>query len=170
MKKLLIILIVFVSFFSTKLYSQQGLPFFLEKKNTVDVTLGGGGIFVSVNYSRIVFVESKYFLCASVGIGTAPFIGGSTYPHQLSINFGKKRDFLELGLGGSYWIGKTNASGYTITDFSYNLMPSIGYRRNFSNNFVFKIYGTAFINLAGVYVFEDYPVVPFGGLSFGYSF
>jgi len=170
MKKLLIFIVVFITLLTTKLYSQQGLPFFLERKNIVDITLGGNGIFVSANYSRIVFIESNYFLCASVGIGTVPFIGGSVYPHQMSINFGKKRNFLELGLGGSYWIGKTNSSGYTLTTASYNFMPSIGYRAHFANNLVFRVYATPIKHLTGKSIYEDYPIFPYGGLSLGYSF
>jgi hypothetical protein len=72
------------------------------RKNSVDLTLGGSGLFISANYSRIIMVEPNYFLNASVGIGTVIMIGGVSIPHQLTFNFGKKSSFLELGLGGTF--------------------------------------------------------------------
>ena len=72
------------------------------RKNSVDLTLGGSGLFISANYGRIIMVEPNYFLNASVGIGTVIMIGGVSIPHQLTFNFGKKSSFLELGLGGTF--------------------------------------------------------------------
>jgi len=170
MKKIVVLSILVITLFSVKLYSQQGLPFFLERKNSIDLTVFGTGIFSSVNYNRIVFIEKNYFINASVGIGITPFIGGTNYPHQVSINFGTRRNFLEFGLGGNYWLGKTNASGYTVTAYSYNFMPTIGYRAHFANHLIFRVYAMPIIHMGGEIMFEDYPIFPYGGISLGYSF
>ena len=98
---------------SSIVYSQDTRK--IEKNNNIDLTVGGNGLFVSLNYSRILLIETKYFINVSVGVGTVPFIGGITMPHQITINIGRKNNFLEFGIGASYWSGKSNASAYTET-------------------------------------------------------
>lgn len=132
--------------------------------------MGGTGLFVSVNYSRILLVKSNYFINASVGIGTVPFTGGITLPHQVTFNLGKKSSFLELGIGGSYWSSKSNSSGYTETVNSYQLCPIIGWRKHFNNNLIFRAYANPLFHISGENYIEDYSVVPYLGISLGYSF
>ena len=150
--------------------AQNYLTISLGKRNAVDFTLAGSGIFASVNYNRIVYVSKSYFVNTSAGIGVVPFFLGSVFPHQASINIGKKRDFLEIGIGGSYFFGKSDGAAMTTSAFSYNFVPSIGYRKHIGTNYVFRVYGMAFMHLAGEYFMDDYPIVPWVGLSFGYRF
>ncbi|MCD4681259.1 MAG: hypothetical protein K8S00_12815 [Bacteroidales bacterium] len=140
------------------------------KKNIIDISLGGSGLFLSANYSRVIFITSKYFVNTSVGIGTVPFVGGFSVPHQISFNIGKENSFLELGIGGSYWSGKSNSSGYTETLYSYNLSPIIGWRKNFKSNMSFRAYLNPLIHISGEYYIENYSVVPYLGVSIGYAF
>jgi len=142
----------------------------VERRNNVDFSVGGNGLFASVNYSRILLVKSNYFINASVGINTLPFVGGITLPHQVTFNFGKSSSFLELGIGGSYWSGKSNASGYTETINSYLLSPIIGWRKHFKNNLIFRAYANPLFHISGEYYIEDYSVIPYLGISLGYSF
>jgi hypothetical protein len=142
----------------------------VERKNTIDLSVGGNGLFASVNYSRILLVKSDFFITTSVGIGTVPFTGGITLPHQVTFNLGKKNSFLELGVGGSYWSGKSNASGYTETINSYQLSPIIGWRNYFNNNLIFRIYANPLFHISGEYYIENYSVIPYLGISLGYGF
>ena len=138
------------------------------RKNSVDLTLGGSGLFLSANYSRTILVKPSYFVNASAGIGTVVMIGGVSVPHQLTFNFGKKSSFLELGLGGTFWTGKSNDSGYTETISSYYLSPIVGWRKNFDNNLVFRAYANPLIYISGAQ--SEYAVTPFMGISLGYKF
>ncbi len=69
------------------------------KKNSIDLSLGGTGLFASVNYSRKLSFKSNYFINASIGTGTVPFIGGISFPHQLTFNF-RKKNSIQLEAGG----------------------------------------------------------------------
>lgn len=157
---------------SVTVYSQENNANLRKSvmKNSIDLTVGGMGLGASINYSRILLVKSKYFINASVGIGTVPSIGGITIPHQLTYNFGKKNSFLELGVGGSYWSGKSNDSGYTETLNSYQLSPIIGWRKHFKNNMLFRIYANPLFHINGEYYIENYEVIPYLGVSIGYNF
>ncbi|MCK5137059.1 MAG: hypothetical protein KAR19_14835 [Bacteroidales bacterium] len=172
-KKIRFSLIAFCLLLSPIVYSQENngdLKKILERKNSVDLTIGGTGLFLSVNYSRILAVKSNYFINTSVGIGTVPFIGGISLPHQVTFNLGKKSSFLELGIGGNFWSGKSNSSGYTETINSYHISPIIGWRKNFKNNLVFRAYANPLIYLSGEHFLENLSVTPFLGVSLGYAF
>ena len=140
------------------------------RKNNIDLTIGGMGLGVSVNYNRILLVKPNYFINASVGLGIVPSIDGITIPHQITYNIGKKNSFLEVGVGGSFWSGKSNESGYTETQNSYHISPIIGWRKHFRNNLIFRIYTNPLIHVSGEYFIENYSIVPYLGVSLGYSF
>lgn len=154
-------------------YAQQNdhdLRNTIDRKNIIDITLLGQGGFLSVNYSRILLVRQKYFLNASVGTGMVPYYAGFSLPHQITFNIGKKSSFLELGLGGTYMRGKTDSSGFTETTTSYLLSPIIGWRKNFRSHLILRIYANPLFDTSGDYIYEDYAIVPYLGLSLGYSF
>lgn len=156
-------------------YSQDNNVFLktkLIRKNTIDLSIGGNGLFASVNYNRIIMTKSNYFISSLIGIGATPFVGvgGITLPHQITLNFGKTNSFVELGIGGSYWLGKSNASGYTETINSYQLSPIIGWRKHLVNNLVFRVYTNPLIHISGEKYIEDYSIIPYLGISFGYRF
>lgn len=166
-------LIVLCLLLSSMVFSRgnyEDLSKSLKRKNIVDLTIGGTGLFVSANYSRIISVKSNYFIDASVGIGSVPYIGGISLPHQLTFNFGKQSSFWELGVGGTYWSGKSNASAYTETINSYQISPIIGWRKNFKNNLIFRVYANPLIRISGENYIEDYSIVPYLGVSLGYTF
>ena len=139
-------------------------------KNSFDLTIGGMGLGLSVNYSRTISVKEKYFVAASAGIGTLPFLGGYSIPHQVTFNLGTNGNFMELGLGGNYWNGKTNSSGYTESTYSYQLAPIIGWRKHFKNNFIFRVYANPLFHVSGEYFYNGNAVVPYLGMSLGYGF
>ena len=142
----------------------------IDRKNIIDITLLGQGGFLSLNYSRILLVRQKYFLNASVGTGMVPYYSGFSVPHQLTFNIGKNTSFFEIGLGGTFMRGKTDSSGFTETTTSYLLSPVIGWRKNFRSHLVLRIYANPLIDTSGDNIYEDMSVVPFLGISLGYSF
>jgi len=144
---------------------------FIQKRNIVDITTGGNGLVASVNYSRLFILNKKWFMNISAGIGTTvPLIGGFTLPHQLTLNYGEKSNLLEIGIGGSYWQGKSDASAFEENLYSYNLSPVIGWRKHWENNFVLRVYVNPIIHVSGEYYIENYSIIPYAGISFGYAF
>ncbi len=164
-------LVVIALLLSSMAFSQktpEGLSKQRERKNSVDLTIGGSGLFLSANYSRTIVAKQTYFMNASVGIGTVIMIGGISVPHQLTFNIGKRSSFLELGMGGTYWTGKSNESGYTETINSYYISPIVGWRKNFNNNLVFRVYANPLFYISGEQ--SEYAVTPFMGICLGYNF
>lgn len=135
--------------------------------NVIDITYGGTGLYLSGNYSRKVLVNRYYFLNASLGAGTIIGLGGVTLPHQFTFNYGRRFNFLEAGLGGSFW-AKSGQDESRL--YSYSISPIMGYRRNLLNDFVFRVYANPLLRLAGEYFYSDVAFVPYAGISLGYAF
>ncbi len=142
----------------------------LENKNAVDVTFGGLGLVLSINYNRFVTVGPDFFINASLGAGTVPLSGGLTVPHHVSVNIGRKSSFLELGAGGSFWTGITSRSGYPESIYSYQFSPMIGYRKHFPFNLVMRIYANLLVHISGEYYLNDKSLIPYAGVSLGHAF
>jgi len=140
------------------------------KKNSFGLSVGGMGLGLAINYSRTIVLKDNYFIEASTGLGALPFVGGYSIPHELTLNLGSESSFLELGLGGNYWYGKTNSSGYTESAYSYQLAPIIGWRKNFKNNLLLRVYANPLFHVSGEYFYENKDVVPYLGVCLGYRF
>ena len=138
--------------------------------NVIDITYGGTGLFLSVNYNRKLYIQRDYFLNVSAGAGTFLGVGGISLPHQLTFNYGRSYNFLEVGIGGSCWRGAGNNSGNTDAVLSYSISPMVGYRRDLFNDFVFRVYANPLFHLAGEFFYLDYAILPYAGFSLGYSF
>ena len=141
-----VILLLAVTIFANGQVQESGLNTTL-KKNSANITLGGMGMGGSVNYGRNFMIKDSYFLNVSAGMGTLPFVGGTTIPHQITFNIGKQSSFFEIGLGGTYWSGKSNSSGYTESINSYHLSTIIGWEKIFGNNLIFKVYTNPLIRV-----------------------
>lgn len=143
--------------------------------NNIYINIFGDVSLVSVNYERIKIISPYFFLSGNIGVGhqselqicffwdcTFPeskkFI---TFPHHLTLNFGKKKHFLEAGLGGTYVYG--------ITQKKYFIYPLIGYRIQplKSKKAIFRLY----FNTSAFNSFEEnvYLNIP-AGISIGISF
>jgi len=140
----------------------------VKKQNSFDVSIGGLGLFASLNFSRYVLIKENYFVNTSIGIGTAPMVGGMILPHQITFNYGKNRKFLEVGMGGTYWVSTIHDEPHKgDVVHSYNLAPIVGWRIHFKNNMVFRVFATPIFHVAGEYIFNDYSILPYGGFSLG---
>jgi hypothetical protein len=142
----------------------------LQRKNSFVLTLGGNGIFLSLSYDRVLAVKPGFFVDANVGLGLIPMIGGTSFSQQLVFNLGKRTGFLMLGMGGTYEWHKTDASGFTQTKTSYHLSPIVGWKKIFRSHLIFSVYASPLIHISGAYMFEDWPVAPYGGIGLAYSF
>ncbi len=145
----------------------------LQRRNNVTLTLGGNGLFLSVSYDRILVVKSNYFVDISAGIGIFPGIAGGNIPHQIVINKGKRTSFFMIGLGGTYEWHKTDESGFTKSVNSYNLVPIIGWKKFFGSHLLFSIYASPLIHISGINLYGGgygYGVIPYAGVSFGFTF
>ena len=172
MKKLILIsLVLLISISVSSQNKGQELPEF-RPENNMYVNLLGDASIISINYERLFFMSSNFFLTTKVGIGYNEeeqwcIFGGCdppekylTIPHHVSGNFGKGRHFFEFGVGGTLINGET--------DQNYLLYPFAGYRLQpfITNKFIFRAF--ACIPFSGLEA-EDILFVPFG-LCFGVSF
>ena len=140
----------------------------LQRKNNVSLTLGGNGLFLSLNYDRVLAAKPGFFVDANVGLGFIPMTGGTSFSHQLVFNLGKRTGFLMLGVGGTYLWSKSDASVCTKAKTSYHLSPIVGWKKIFRSHLLFTVYASPLIP---VYASGCYnPVIPYGGASFGYTF
>lgn len=137
--------------------------------NTIDMTYGGSGLYVSANFSRKIFEEKLYFIIVSAGVGSFIGLGGITLAQQCTYNFGPRDNYFEAGLGGSFRSRVRNIQGMEDR-FSFSISPILGYRRDMIGGFVFRIYANPLIHLAGDHFYWELPVAPYGGISLGYSF
>jgi hypothetical protein len=138
--------------------------------NSVSLNMGLMFLAPSVEYGRIILKKDKWFLNGAAGIGTIAVAGGIAVPHQLTFNFGKRSGFFEVGAAGIFWNGKTDSSGFTERESSYNIGPILGWRKYCKRKFFFRIYMNPLVLSPVSNDFSDVLYILNTGVSFGYSF
>lgn len=127
--------VIFLLFFCSTIYGLLGQDktAISQAKSDLHVSLFGDASIIAFNLERRFPVAPKLFLTAKVGVGAGTkfcFFGCSnpylTLPHHITVNWGKNKRFLELGLGG---IGFPR----TLRN-NYILYPILGFRFLFSKN------------------------------------
>ena len=108
---------------------------FGEDRNVVkgiNVNLLGNASIASISYERNYIVKEKLTVAGSLGLGfnteyrfcfggcSSPSNKYLTIPHFITGNLGKKKEFFEFGVGGTFLFGKG--------DIQYLPFPIIGYR------------------------------------------
>ena len=141
-----------------------------KHNNSIFIDLGGNGMFISANYSRVFIHRPRYFISTQIGVGKGILFWGMTIPHQITIDFGKNKSFLEAGVGGTFWFGNFDLFGTAGKYAIYLVSPILGYRHQFNKGFIFRIYFNPLIPLFGVDEEIRYMIKPYGGISIGYSF
>jgi len=145
------------------------------KKNTVSLELAGSGLFYSVNYDRLLIIDTKLRLTGNVGVWYLPqieafsdfnIIGGVIGFNTL---IGKQKHFAELGINVSY---------LNMIDFEDNMFHTLylpirlGYRYQKDDGGVFL--RASFMPIISIIQDADaeflYPVTPHFALGVGYSF
>lgn len=110
--------------------------------------LGGDGSLISINYEHIYIVKNNFFLSGKGGLGynrefqlniciwgpcepPPPPEQYVTIPHHITGNLGKKRHFLEFGLGGTIVFGNTYQHYYLYPLLGYRIQPLHSDKHNF---------------------------------------
>lgn len=140
------------------------------------------GQFLSLNYGRVIKINSKSFINASIGLGATFFVQeydnpnsqentGAAFPHQLTINFGKNKSFFEVGIGGVFWKEYIDEKEDKIPNNTYFSTIILGYRTYFFKRLLFRAQLTPIIMLKeGEYDPRDFPESSYIGVSLGYAF
>jgi hypothetical protein len=140
--------------------------------HNLNLSLLGDASLVSINFEVLTRIHKNAFISTALGVGYQELFdltiigpvrnentsGFMSIPHHVTGNFGFKRGFLEMGLGGTYFTGKI--------DKRYVLYPILGFRLQplKQDRAVFKL----FINIP-ITEISDIWFVPFG-TSIGVSF
>lgn len=130
-----------------------------ERKNSVQLELGGPALFYSLNYERVLLNKPRLKTTGEVGISLIPldhlYLIVTPAVNQL-ISFGSHH--AEVGAGILF--------GYTGISYFY-IISRIGYRyQRPSARFFFRIRHTPFfVESEGIYHY-----LPWGGISLGYTF
>ncbi len=139
-------------------------------ENSIGISLNFPFIAPAIEYGRVLLRKERWFLNGSAGVGTIAYAGGVTVPHQLTFNFGKRSSFFEAGVGGVFWNGTTDSSGFTDRESSYNLGPLLGWRKYCKHKFFLRIYMNPLVLSPVGSDFQDVFYILNTGFSFGYSF
>ena len=160
--------------YGASLFAQENNKVSNERPlNSININLLGNASNISVNYQRIYFVKSNFFVSGKIGFGYYKKLGLclrgrylgyepckppkkiSTITHHITGNWGKKRSYFELGIGGS------------VVGNNYLMYPIIGYRLlPLKSDINFRIFGEWPIIKAGKSEVLFIPI----GLELGVSF
>lgn len=145
----------------------------LKGKETVFIELLGNGGWYSLNYDRVFFHKRRDALTWRAGLTYMPYTN-HTQSSEISLlgecNYlrGKRRHFLELGIGFTYWrVFRVDQHLDQERYINFYLFPRIGYRYQKAEGGMFFRVGF----LPGVLLDWglEQRLSPFGGVSFGYT-
>lgn len=139
-------------------------------RNVVYIELLGNGAYLySLNYERNVYRSVWGRIGGSYG--TIIFSPVVTFPTGISYLIGREGNYFEIGLGATFVYIKDNSfdlfNDEDTEESHFGVSPTgtLGYRyQPMQNDLFFKIAFTPFISTL------THKFVPFGGISFGYSF
>lgn len=135
------ILIVVHILFGTVLFAQNNIdPSNVRPINGININLLGDASLVSINYERLLLINSNFFIAGKAGLGynedfnicifgpCSPPEKYLTIPHLITGNLGIDVLFFEFGLGGTLISGNTNRHYlfYPIVGFRLQPLKSIG--------------------------------------------
>lgn len=116
--------------------SQAVLP--VERPmNNLNLSILGDASLISMNYEMLTRIHKNTFVSTALGFGyqssfnmcidgPCDNIDSKKYlsiPHRLTGNFGFKRSFLELGVGGTYFVGDIDKHYLLYTILGYRFQP-----------------------------------------------
>lgn len=128
--------------------------------------LGLGGLF-SVGYDRLLWENEKLFLAAGLGVGMIP--NGVSIPHYLTVNLGKKRHYVELGVGGTFATGSFTSWNNT-NHLLYGIAPVVGYRFQPARGFFLRTYICPTVFVVDKNDLLPGAFYPYTGVDLGYCF
>lgn len=161
--------LIFIALFPLALIYSQEEP--TPDNNRSDFTLSlnvvGDLSLFSLGFEKLFFVKPSLIISGKLGLGFNTEFDLSdnpsdTYfvlPHHLTVNYGKRKSFLEFGIGGSL-VTKSQYSGYFV-------YPMLGYRLHPFKNPGFSFRAWLFFPIGQISKVEELNIliVPYG-LSF----
>jgi hypothetical protein len=105
--------------------------------NNLNLCLLGDGSLISMNYELLTRIHKNAFISTALGVGYQEslefcFFGPCenlvpkeylSITHRVTGNFGFKRSFLEIGVGGTYFVGDINKHYVSYTVLGYRFQP-----------------------------------------------
>lgn len=146
--------------------------------HNINLTIGEGSVY-SINYERLYFINSAFFLTGQLGIGYNEEYLDDTdlstpakyvvLPHHFTGNIGKRRNFFEFGLSGLIVTSNVNNHYLSGLILGYRLQCLTSKKINFriGLNIPFSILKD--FPLMGYSYDPEITYLPFG-LSIGYCF
>ncbi len=135
---------------------------------TISLNMAGDISIISLGFEKLYFIKPAFAITGKIGLGINSEFSlsdnpANTYfvlPHHVTANFGKRKSFLELGIGGSYMTGSQVSE--------YFVYPMLGYRLHPFNNPGFSFRVWLFFPIGQISRLEETNIliVPYG-LSFG---
>jgi hypothetical protein len=130
-----------------------------SKENVLFVEAGGNGILLSMNYERLI----KNNIGLRIGVGSLGFFG-LTMPAMVNYYIGNERK-LELGLGLIYTDYFEIETKESFPNGKFLIVGTIGHKfQRQEGGIVLRFSFTPIYNPV------DEKIIPFGGISIGYSF
>src|SRR6056300_633235 len=172
MRKLLCALILVVLFYPV--FGQEENSSVFQRRNNIQLELGGHGFAYSLNYERIIINRAKYKTTAQLGMSYyPPTIGFRDTWIPICVNelfsFGKHHLEFGLGLVLKYEAGRDIENNPTHWFWSTLAAGRIGYRyQKPDSRFLLRAGFTPFYELDRHLHGDVFH--PFGGISIGYAF
>jgi hypothetical protein len=136
---------------------------YYQKENTLYAEFFGWGGEASANFEKL--IGGRVGIRAGIGFTGLVFADGIAVPFGVDYLLGSDRNFLELGIGGSYIDfdeADPDKAFFNVKEDQVVLTGSVGYRFIGHYGFSYRLAFTPAIAKDG---FE-----PMGGAAFGYSF
>ena len=165
MKKtyILIIATLMISILAT---AQSGSDSMVSRAQGVFLEVGGASLVIGINYDTR-FSNRRNGLGMRLGVGYFGLEDNNliTIPVMLNYLIGKRKNFLELGLGATYVSAKFDFLGLSNKEEYEKIMAIsvVGYRyQPLNTGFMFRV------GIAPIFRNEVLPAYPY--ISFGYTF
>lgn len=160
MNKALIILVVCCTLFGATTTLAQS---YYQKETSLYAELFGTGGEISFNFEKI--IGGHYTFRTGIGVTGVAFRKGYAIPFGVSTLLGTNRNFLELGVGGTWIDFDDNGTDDVIFDLTEDQVVGhaiAGYRFIGDYGFTYRLAFTP------AYTKDGFK--PMGGAAFGYSF
>lgn len=173
MYKLIIFLFLFIA--ALQVISQDSSTDPINRPpNSINLNFLGDGSMISINYEGLVYNKPGSFVALKLGIGgNQEFTLFSeaektyiTFPHHVTYNVGRNRNYFEIGIGGVFLVGPLGFSDDKQTN--YIPYPILGYRRYPLTHSRFNY--RAYVSLPLTGLDSNIVIFPPFGVSIGFCF
>jgi len=143
-----IILVIILSFCLLETFSQSNTDTIKTRPlSSFNLNILGDASLFSVNYELLFLTRTNIIIGTKIGLGyneefkicvwencSAPK-KYFTIPHSFTVNYGKKKHFLEMGVGGTVIVGSSSQNYMPYAILAYRFLPLK------SNKLKFRVFG-----------------------------